>query len=75
MYADNVALPAFARQTPLLQQSIDSPVRRAHSSKPEAALLLLWAQAGTDRQTYTVPFHRPALHIMLAMPINDHSTE
>ena len=37
-YADNVALPAFAR-------------RRAHSSKPAAAGLLLWAHAGTDRQT------------------------
>ena len=32
--ADNVALPAFARRT---QQSIDIPVRRAHSSKPAAA--------------------------------------
>jgi len=50
-----VALPAFDRCTPLLQQSITiniiCPTRRAHSSKRTAAGLLLWARAGTDRQT------------------------
>ena len=38
--ADNVALPAFARCTPALQQSLDksiSPARRVHNSKPTAA--------------------------------------
>jgi len=40
-YADNVALPAFVRRTPLLQQSTISSARRAHSSKPAAASLLL----------------------------------
>jgi len=32
---------------------------RAHSSKPAAAGLLLWAHTGTDSRTDTVPFHRP----------------
>jgi len=36
-----------------------SPTRRAHSSKCAAAGLLLWAHAGTDRRTDTVPLHRP----------------
>jgi len=36
-----------------------SPTRRAHSSKSAAAGLLLWAHAGTDRRTDTVPLHRP----------------
>ena len=31
--------------------------RRAHSSKPAAVGLLLWANAGTDRWTDTVPLH------------------
>jgi len=35
LYADKVALPAFAHCTPLLQQSIDISCRRAQSSKPE----------------------------------------
>ena len=33
--------------------------RRAHSSKPAVAGLLLWARAGTDTRTDSVPFHRP----------------
>jgi len=55
-YADNVALPAFDRRTPLLQQSIDI-------SCPMGSLL--WAHAGTDRRgqtdrpTDSVPFRRP----------------
>ena len=49
-YADNVALPAFARRRCCSNRSI-SPARRAHSSKPEAAGLLPLAHAGTDRQT------------------------
>ena len=57
-YTDNVALPAFARRTPLLQQSIDIS-RPAHSSKPAAAGLLLWTHAETHIMTDTVSFHRP----------------
>ena len=49
-YADNVALPAFARRRCCSNRSI-SFARRAHSSKPEAAGLLPLAHAGTDRQT------------------------
>jgi len=36
-----VALPAFARRTPQLQQSIDIPACRAYSTKVAAAGLLL----------------------------------
>ena len=72
-YADNVPLPAFARRTPLLQQSIDiSPVSRAPSSKPAAAILLVLARAGTERRTdgrTPYCFIDPAAHIMRAMPI------
>jgi len=46
-YADNVALPAFARRMPAVQQSIDISC----SSKLEAASLLLWAGAGTGVRT------------------------
>jgi len=62
-HAHNVVglLPAFARRC-CSNRSI-SPARRAHSSKPAAAGLLLWANDGTDtrtgRQRDTVPFHRP----------------
>jgi len=59
-YADNVALPAFARRC-CSNRSI-SPARRAHSSKP-ATHFRLWADAGArypwGRQTDTVPFHIP----------------
>jgi len=59
-----VALPAFARRTLLLQQSIDISCRRARSSKPEASILSLRAHIGTsgrtDRQTDgNLPFHKP----------------
>jgi len=40
------------------QQSIDISCR-AHSSKPAATGLLLWAHGGTDRQTDTAQLHRP----------------
>jgi len=43
-----VALPAFARRTPLLQQSIDIFCPPAHSSKP--------ADTRTDRQTIIIIF-------------------
>jgi len=46
-YTDSVALPVFARCY-CSSQSI-SPASRAHSSKPEAAGLLLWVHSGTDR--------------------------
>ena len=46
-------LPAFARRTPRCSNRSICPARRAHSSKPAAADLLLW----TDRRTDTVPFH------------------
>jgi len=42
-----VALPAFARRMPTVQQSIDISC----SSKLEAASLLLWADAGTGVRT------------------------
>jgi len=52
-YQENVALPAFARHTPLMlsaaQQSIGiSFASWAHSSKPSAASLPLCARAATD---------------------------
>ena len=53
-YADNMALPAFARRTPRCCASRSNrsiyPAGRAHSSKPTAAGFLPWAHAGTDRQ-------------------------
>ena len=69
------ALTSFMRRTPLtatprhlrtlttrhcslLHASTDIS-RRARSSKPAAAGLPLWARAGTDQQTDTVPFHGP----------------
>ena len=36
-----------------------SPARQAHSSKPAAAGLPLWAHAGTDGRTDTTLLHRP----------------
>jgi len=47
--ADSMTLPAFAHRC-CSNRSI-SPARRAHSSKPAAAGLLLWARAETDRPT------------------------
>jgi len=41
MYADDVALPAFTRRTPAVQQSIDMACRRVVG-------LLMWAHAGTE---------------------------
>ena len=58
MYADDVALPAFTRRTPVAQQSIDMACRRVVG-------LLLWAHAGAERRTEAVP-----LHTVRAMPIN-----
>ena len=53
--------PAARHHAPYHNRSI-SPAGWAHSSKPAAAGLLLWAHIGTDRQTdrrkNTVPFHR-----------------
>jgi len=56
-YHDILALPAFARRC--CSNRWISPAGRAHSSKPVAAGLLLWAHAGTNGRTDTVPFHRP----------------
>jgi len=49
---------AAAESRPCSSRSISS-ARRAHSSKPAAERLLMWALAGRDRQTDTVLFHRP----------------
>jgi len=61
-YVDNEALPAFARHTPLLRQSIDiscPPSRHQQTcSSGFAAVGPCWDRQ-TDRQTDTVPFHRP----------------
>jgi len=48
-----VALPAFARHTPLLLSSNRSlsPARRFHSSKHPAAGLMLWVHVGRDKRT------------------------
>ena len=54
-YADNVALPAFARRTPLSAECRPCSNR----SLPAAADLLLWAHAGTDRR---IPYIDPAPH-------------
>ena len=56
-YHDILALPAFARRC--CSNRWISPAGRAHSSKPVAAGLLLWAHAGTNGRMDTVPFHRP----------------
>jgi len=60
---------AAAKRRPRSNRSI-FPARRAHSSKPAAASLLLWAHATTDGRTDTIPIHRPVRHTMRAMPIN-----
>jgi len=70
-YADYVALPAFARRTPLLQQSthICCHIAWPTAANPLLQVWLLWAHARTDRQTDrqtdrrtdTVPFYRPFL--------------
>ena len=63
--ADDVALPAFARRTPLLKQSIDiscppRPQHRTRSSAPAACRPSLGqTDRRTDRQMDAVPFHRP----------------
>jgi len=67
MYADNVALPAFARCC-CSNQSISSACW-AHSSKPTVVVLLLWAHDGTDRWT-PYRFIDPAMHSMQDVPIN-----
>jgi len=74
--ADNVALPAFARRTPLLQSIDISAPRQAHSSKPTVAGLLLWVHAGTERRTDGWTFGRTprrfidaAPHCMRTVPI------
>jgi len=56
---------AAAERQPCSSRSM-SPARRAHSSKPAAAGLPLWAHAGTDRRTDTTLLHRPAPHTMQA---------
>jgi len=53
-YADNVALPTFVCCTPCCcvpcnNRSVSS-AGQAHSNKPAAVGLLLWAHVGTDRQ-------------------------
>ena len=66
-YADNMALPAFARRTLLVSAghtAIDQyflPAGPTAAIKPETAGLLLWANAGRHRdwRTDTVPLHRP----------------
>jgi len=70
-YADNVALPAFARRARRCcsNRSI-SPARRAHSSEPAAAGLLLWAHAGTDGRT-PYSFTDPVPHTMRVVPITN----
>ena len=58
-YADNEALPAFARRC-CNSRSLSPPGPR---SEPAAAGLLLWPRAAADRRTVgrtdTVPFRRP----------------
>ena len=49
-----------------------SPARRAHSSKPTAAGLLLWIHAGTERRTdgrTPYCYIDPARHTMQAVPV------
>ena len=68
---------AFARRC-CSNRSIAS-FRRAHSSKPTAAGLLLWARAGTDGRTPYKPYHFivPVLHTVRAvssmLAFDDHS--
>ena len=58
-YANNVALPAFARRCcSISQQSIDISCRRAHSSKPAAAACCD-RMGQTERQTDARQLHRP----------------
>ena len=53
--AESVALPAFAAAPPDVQQSIDIPARRAHSSKPAArpAEADEWDRQTDERRTVT----------------------
>ena len=76
-YADNVALPAFARRG--CSNRSASPARRAHSSKPAAAALPLWTHAGTNTRTgrgtdrrLRTPYRfiDPAALTVRAVPIN-----
>ena len=56
MYADNVALPAFARPT-LLQQSIGIFYAPADSIDPATARCCSGRMGQTDGRTDTVPLH------------------
>jgi len=63
-YADNVALPAFARRAPVpacSKRSI-SAARRAYRSKPAAA--------GSDGRTPHLYINASAPHTMRAVPIS-----
>ena len=48
-----------------------APSCRAYRSRPAAAGLLVWACAGTDRRTDTVPFHRSCSAYYAAVPIHE----
>jgi len=67
-YADNVrglrALPAFARRC--YSNRLISPARRAHSSKPAAAGLLLWPMLGETDGRIPSLFIDPAAHTVRA---------
>ena len=64
-YADNVALPSFARHC---SNRFIYPVCRAYSIRAAAAGLLLWAHAGTDgRRLYHLI--DPVVHFVRAVPI------
>jgi len=65
-YADNEALPAFARRC-CNSRSLSPPGPR---SEPAAAGLLLWARAAADRRT-PYRFIDPVPHIVRAESIND----
>jgi len=69
IYADNVALPAFARRYGSNRSISSSSTCRAHSSKP-AARCSSGRMGQTDRRTDTVPFHRSRSALpMRAVPV------
>jgi len=72
-YADNVALPAFARRMPLCRAATDRYLLLEGGLLAAAVKFAAACQAGTDRQTDrrtdTVPFHRSCSATMRAMPI------
>ena len=72
-YADNVALPAFARRMPLCRAATDRYLLLEGGVLAAAVKFAAACQAGTDRQTDrrtdTVPFHRSCSATMRAMPI------